>query len=925
MSFEPITKKLKTEFSLKDIINNISIYLQKIFFKDNIKLEEIIKSINYIIRLYYDTYNKRYNSDYKIGQIFDIYDNTNIYVMLAKLENYVILDEKNNDINLNYDYLDSFKNNIKDKYNEEDYNAITLELIKYIIYIYMTSINLDSNKDNYECAYVEKSSYNNIFITKQKFDNFINDYNNFNKLKYTYDNMQNNITLNNFKNYFIGDIHGDIFILLYNISNILYSNCNEEEKQIINKDKINKIINSLNDMNKEINSINIDDIDIINIKYKLIQIFINIKKMYFWCDDTLFNIYFDKLFNDLLNILDNIDNLKLNSINERIKGIIKNIRYYNYILNNILIFKLDNRIDNKIYNVNNKNILNDLFKLLQTKDYYTIINNIMYQKCIKIYILGDALDPFDNSNIRIYEYLLRQLFINENLQIPQLDIYSNTTYILLQNQYYSKESCFYDKTYNDNIKKLLEKLYTTHYITEERYNDLKLNYMNTYNKVFNYYNSLCYLTNLFIYNFFENKGNTYSGNNIINKYYIKGNHDIPSNYIIKYFNFKDNPPLNGVSDNDFYNRLNMIDNMYINNKFYISHAGYIIINNIPIHTDTLYTELYTALINSNEYKLNNLLSVDLLNDDDINIKIPFQIIGHTRTLHLPINSENIKVNDIIDNRIDELRKLFLKSSYNNNINIHTCDFLNTFYNNYNFNNYSKYYIEYIDKEDYITVYTNEYTNENPNGKHIINIENQIDKKIGGFINNLIKSNNNLQIQNHINNIKKYFDNINNLLFVNLLSIIDYEFFILLLARICYDVKFLNNLINNNNKSLLSENKNILKNEIKSIEHLFVSSKKDRLINNLSKNNSKKIYVGGLLDNIMKNKIIQFNNKEDVVNYLIQLYNITDNNIINNLNELVNLLNKIDNNKLKMMLLNIFNNEKENKEESLLSRFTKLFL
>lgn len=562
----------------------------------------------------------------------------------------------------------------------------------------------------------------------------------------------------------------------------------------------------------------------------------------------------------------------------------------------------------------------------------------MYQLNIKIYILGDALDPIDNERITIYDNLLKQLFINDRLQIPQLDIYNSPTYDLLQNEYMDINSCFYKYNYNENIEKLLKSLLARHEISENRYNDLFKNYLNTYNMVFNYYNSLCYLTNLFIYKFFENKENEYNDEHLnikkINKFYIQGNHDINNNYIISKFNLKDTIeinkkvyqiPLKIISNTEFYNRLNMRTFMKIDNKFYISHAGYIFINDNPLFINTLYTTLRMALISSDKTKLNNLLSVNLYRNKSINILIPFQIIGHTRTLTLGSDLKDSKYKEV-KTRIDKLRKLFLESTFNgNNINIKSCDLLNTFYNNYFINDNSIYYIEYINGNNYITLNqnNNNYNYTNENNTKIINIESNKIERIGG---NLIKSNNNLQIQNHINNIKKYFDNINNLLFVNLLSIIDYEFFILLLARICYDVKFLNNLINNNNKSLLFENKNILKNEIKNIEHLFVTSKKDRLINNLSKNNSKKIYVGGLLDNIMKNKIIQFNNKEDVINYLIQLYNITDNDIINNLNELVNLLNKINNDKLKMMLLNIFNNEEEdNEKEGLLSKFSKLFL
>ena len=349
------------------------------------------------------------------------------------------------------------------------------------------------------------------------------------------------------------------------------------------------------------------------------------------------------------------------------------------------------------------------------------------------------------------------------------------------------------------------------------------------------------------------------------------------------------------------------NNNQSNKELFLSHAGILTFNTYNnnfnyVYADTLINILQNIInndtINVNDthynidYILNNYYSI-------INICLPKQIIGHTAVYNFQLK------NNYYTNIMMNMSNL-LRYATNNEKIILLSDKLKTIYSN-NIKRFNIYYYELLydgtlnkkrglyptrtdnipinndnsvcinTKTNVLSVNGGKTTTQNYN----ININKNINKNI----------NQDDELKNIINNIKK-FVNIN-IKFIYLLSIINYDFFMYLLAYIVLEPNVTKELLNKNTQTLIEL---YLKLYPTSVKELHGNDNKKQYYEKLIYYHNKKDYT--LFDN---NGSINLNT---FVKLIIDINNINiDDNDKQKINKAIAYINKIDNNEL----LKIFDN------------------
>lgn len=801
-------------------------------------------------------------------------------------------------------------NNIKDFIN--NHSKALLQINIYICQ-FMNYMKEDTYTDEFIYKEIQSNKdikFNEVNVSNQKILDFINKiilnyYNEYKKadIQYTHyiENIEKFINCN--KNVKSKDLNKQIF---------------ENKNIIVSFNAIcNDFINHIKKVYSKIDSsyINNNIEDIIKSYNNDIEISINSIYNYYNSLCLLTNIFIYMIFNN--------QNSKDISQLIYIHGNHDKRKYY--ILYDLLnILNEDKK--NKIINVDNK-ILNCSYK-----NFNKIINSKEIYHIERLYISHAGIFKLKNDNSTIYsDTLIDDL---KNIINPP-DSLNKQYYMLLLNfiDFYINNKYGYYIKYNDKYIDI-----NTNRIDIECYNDDEAFIYGDYK--YHTSNNRDREDQVVWYNRF----NKYSKLHYDYIVYIPSSKNDNYEHIL-FINESKNPNYNKKlcvikKENIDRNKIYKINNsnfylLYKNDNFHIVIQSKI----------SLYYTCFKKIIDYDDL-INNLTNKNLIiiKKSD-KLILPFQLIGHTKDKYLRFNMNNIKLtyNNELVKILTNIYYVFDK--HNNYIN--TIDLLNTFYNEYDLHTSCKYYIEYKkDEEDdsyKLFKYDDDTTKEEIEILESKTIDLNTKIKEGGFsqiidddikleyeksikseetenkklrYTNSNKINENIineieLIKNHVNNIQKYFNNINNLLLINLLYIIDYELFIVLLAEIYYNMNFLNNLLNNNIY----------------IQQLYTILKKKQLIKNLSGNTNKKLHIGGMINNIIGGTIIKFTEKQDVIKFLIETYNITDSNIINQLYKLVNIFDKINQDELKQQFLNIFNNneQKEDNEQSLLSSFKKLFL
>jgi len=573
--------------------------------------------------------------------------------------------------------------------------------------------------------------------------------------------------------------------------------------------------------------------------------------------------------------------------------LLSNIIHSNYIVYNNIYnnYINDNNIDNKI-DVNLQDLYDNLDNIVQH------ISDQLNRRHKYIILIGDAIDMNDYADtVRT----LRDQY--DRLQVHGRNFSSlNTTYVT---------NTFHDNNFNNTCAGL-------GIVNPKR--DAILKYMQ----------DLSYLTYLFIL-----KLKKTATNHLI---YILGNHDrlrgnrIGSTYTyLRSVNHTDgtaNIVVNGINvdancNQAFINILNNNNNIlnnhinrdglvtYLNTQLqyrtlnmdivppleiphrydlYISHAGILFYTdrtgvNIEVYHDNLISLLSNYLRDGNIDNLNHTV-LRLINDIDTgnvnNIFLPYQIIGHTLMYTTFIGPT---IPRPIRNSFDIIHNILERSNNNDNRIILISDNLQTIYMNDNDRYFTSFYriLHYNNGDSILYRKTDDNPDPLPVDRNAISNINYDPGR--GFVGgNEYKLSNNLI--NHFNNIKKFINQNINLIF--LMSIINYDMFIYLLANII--------LIPNVTKKLLDVN---IRNQqlIKLYLSLYPTSKEQ-----LSNNKELKQFYGDMIEVYYNNEDLF--NLENFVNFIIKNNNIELNKEENEMiNELINELNNMK----KEDLLKIFDN------------------
>ena len=352
------------------------------------------------------------------------------------------------------------------------------------------------------------------------------------------------------------------------------------------------------------------------------------------------------------------------------------------------------------------------------------------------------------------------------------------------------------------------------------------------------------------------------------------------------------------------------NNNQLNKELYLSHAGILILNNKNnddfeyVYADTLINILENIIhndtinFNNTYYNINYILNN---NNSIINICLPNQIIGHTATYNYQLNNNNNNT-DIMKNMSKLLEYAFrqyiillsdnLKTIYSNDedrFNIYYYELLydGTLNKKREYLPNSRINIQPINNDNRVCINTNTNELSSINGGKIItkNYNININKNINKNINQDDK------LKNIIKNIKSFVNN--NIKFIYLLSIINYDFFIYLLAYIVLDPNVTNKLLNKNTQTL-----------IKLYLKLYPTSVKE-----LHGNDNKKQYYNKLIECFNNENYTLFKDDGSInLNTFVELIICINNININDndkqtINKAINYINNIDNNEL----LKIFDN------------------
>lgn len=519
--------------------------------------------------------------------------------------------------------------------------------------------------------------------------------------------------------------------------------------------------------------------------------------------------------------------------------------------------------------------LNDLYDIIVNDNrLYQEIYNYMNTNNIYIYILGDAFDMNQNIDCAHYIIDIIEILYNEYHNLPRdrrnvlmdylngfllHDNYNNRLrFNLFLNAGVNRNDLFEGNTLNFGMDgNIID--YCHNHPDLRMIPDVIINHMKYY--VYN----ICYLTYIFML-----KLKDQVGNRLI---YIFGNHDIRENFFTNIVNPIDRRIMvNGNNiNNDCYNNVcNMFNydpiNVHINvgvaipvdfqhpqllnestiacfqthgELFYASHAGVLTIednvgNNTLCYSNKLIDNIKNILIANNDPNPRAVLNgfdqqiFTQIYNNSAHVMLTQQIIGHTYTLNLNARTFHR----------DALRNLF-----NHNDIIVFSDQINTLYNIYRNDNNNIYYYSLRTDE-------NLYKYDN-NGRNPETILQPFYMMHGG---KEFKINQEL-INDHIKNIKDFIEK--NIKLINLMSIINYDMFIYLLANVYFNYDVTKNLLDKNTRN---------QQLIQLYLSLYPTSKKQ-----LSNNKELKQIYGGMIGAYYNNEDLF--NLEKFVNFIVRIKNI----------------------------------------------------
>ena len=668
-----------------NLIINLLIYIKIYYF--NIECKEISSTytdINYIVNTLYKENINLKESFNKLLKIFNherliepistnIYSirTQRIYIISFKYNNIekkiILCDFANNE--KIFDYLDMYEIiNTIDKY----YKILEDELYIHIKNKYIINNNININNET------EEYFKNNLIFAKIKLNNFLN----YNLTKPT--------TILYYKN--------KIIICINKIHNILNINIIDN---IIDKNILEEIINNIYDLYNKlyIELININNkilyknkLDYMNLSIKLF-----IKYLIDKCNFNTFNIFINNI---------NIIILIFNKI--------INIQNINYLFNNDnnIISEWD-LIYNKIKKENNNiNYDSDIYIKIDNlfKNKYITIN--IFKKIFNINIFNIYFNNNNQDNINCKDLFLYFIKILKFILI--------TVYIINFNlELREKESLFINNFIN-NLKKDNIKLLKKYNI--KLFKNINNKYISHKNEYFNIY--LLPTTNLYI---------DYCNNN----YYLSNDFQINS--------ISDNIEYESYIYKEFFNNkskiiIKNIINLYDNSN---ESIPYININELKkIFNILIIYKNYINILNKynfndyNQLKLTNIFNEILISLQDKIIKYNFyeisicynyikQLIYYFDILIKLLDdySNNLKINNIIDDIINILLKLI--NIINNNNNLSIIGLIDTI-NILEFNEYN--YI--CDKNNYTNLSRFEINKININNNKIITSpENKLNYKL----------------------------------------------------------------------------------------------------------------------------------------------------------------------------------------------------
>jgi hypothetical protein len=683
---------------------------------------------------------------------------------------------------------------------------------------------------------------------------------------------------------------------------------------------------------------------------------INNLSFYHFSISHILGLYYEGLFNHINynindiyqlynnNIILSFDNVKNNKINYH-----KLNNFKNNIDNNTIPLPLNYLILNNIDNINNN--LNNMYYDI-TNRYYNIPSFISY-----ILLLLKRINYYQkqiNQVLNLCNIVIKDIITNNNNNniiyiftqyYPSIVAYTN-----ILNYFYNSYQIIYNE-YSEKMDKDILKIFTINPIIF-KYKNLAelLNSFNSYNYIYNYLftpENIIHLKNFNYYQipidnsissyyFFKNNPSTIESNILNQKNGLINNYDIGNynNIMISYYDYK-YPTIIEISQNELvllkdnkmppalYNSLNIFYTysiieivkyiillIYENHDVLNSQEKYIydnlsnLINNININIQDLelikYNIIsklsYEIIKNNILFNIQNIINLlydnIILNDNEINIKYDFYINND----YIKININNFQLS------LDTIEIDLLSINDNNLINIYSI-------------------IDDIKQDNYLTIYTNDFSNT-------IKIKENIYIYINKKIIELLLKNNALPYLTNLENIPtifpliKYYnyDIINELLKYN----IDFKNFdnklldyiinenLLIIDKVLYNIDINNtlisNILNNIDKHLYNEIKILLKSD-----NTFGYN----ILNNLdiSFNIISYITFQYLSENLLN---LNTNFTIDNLNYILDLFNFSIDNIYSNY--LYNNLYKYDipdniNNYIIIQLLEKYINEYEllNKE------------